>query len=74
MGLTPEELEVLKLLANIKHDPVCPNCGQRYVDPRSSNGWCVYCDARRERQLESKRRWWAANRGADAKADDVVRD
>jgi hypothetical protein len=66
VALTSEMLETLSMLASMKHDPLCPHCGQRKVDPRSENGWCVRCDARRERQLESKRKWWAANRGAEA--------
>ena len=65
--LTPNEIEVLRRLASLQTDPVCPNCAQRYVDPLSDNGWCVRCDARRERALESKRRWWERTRGAGSK-------
>jgi hypothetical protein len=75
--LSPDTLRALEFLAKIKHDPLCPSCGHRRVDPKSSNGWCVGCDAKRERTLESKRKWWHANRGAgvdDRQRSEVLPD
>lgn len=64
MELTPTQAAALQALANMAHDPLCPSCGHRRQDPKSDNGWCVKCDAARQRILDSKRRWWHENRGA----------
>lgn len=69
MELSEETLRALALLGKIRHDPLCPKCGLRRVDPRSESGWCVACESARQRTLESKRKWWHANRGARAGAN-----
>lgn len=54
----PVVMQALIHLANMSQAPLCPSCGRRDQNPRSKNGWCRECDAVRERELESKRRWW----------------
>ncbi|GAA2141766.1 hypothetical protein GCM10009760_26280 [Kitasatospora kazusensis] len=68
LELTADEVRTLAQLLACERDTLCPACGNRFVDPRSANGWCVRCDARRERQLAAKLKWWHNNRGRDADA------